>query len=202
MPGTVDTTAQTDLAATVTLHGDAARAVLDAPSDSLDARILDEHAEAFAAIDALEVAMLSSPDFIPIDLPLEHRFTPGLYIRTIFMPAGTLLTSKIHKTEHPFCVTKGVVDVFDDDNGPVRITAPHMGVTKPGTRRVLRIIEDTVWTTYHPIGEMGIGDLAGLTEDEKVARIEGAIILKHDEHIAGLLQAKQRPALSTERADK
>ena len=25
-------------------------------------------------------------------LPLTHRFTPGLYIRQIFMPAGTLLT--------------------------------------------------------------------------------------------------------------
>lgn len=80
--------------------------------------------------------------------PVTHRFTPGLYIREIFMPAGTVLTSKIHKTEHPFAVLCGEVEVFTD-GGIELIVAPHMGITKPGTRRVLRIIKDTVWVTFH-----------------------------------------------------
>jgi hypothetical protein len=50
-------------------------------------------------IDLLEMAMLET--CAVIELPIVHRFTPGLYIREIFMPAGALVTSKIHKTEYP-----------------------------------------------------------------------------------------------------
>lgn len=85
--------------------------------------------------------------------PLQHIFTPGLYTRTIFMPAGTLLTSRIHLYEHPFVISQGVVEVRDDDGGWQSLRAPHIGVTKPGTRRVLRIIEDAVWTTFHVTNE-------------------------------------------------
>lgn len=85
----------------------------------------------------------------PEGLPVTHRFTPGMYIREIFMPAGVVLTSKIHRTEHPFVVLTGVADVFTDDLGAVRISAPCIGITKPGTRRVLHIIEDCRWATFH-----------------------------------------------------
>jgi len=102
----------------------------------------------FRRIDNLEAAMLA--ELRPVELPVEHQFVPGLYIRTIFMPAGTLLTSKIHKTEHPFVITKGRVSVFIPEEGVVHLEAPHRGITKPGTRRVLYIHEDCTWTTYHP----------------------------------------------------
>lgn len=122
-----------------------------------------------AAIDALEQAMVGAGE---IELPLEHAFLPGLYVRTIFMPAGTLLTSKIHKTKHPYVITKGSVSVWIDGVGWERLEAGHRGVTLPGTRRVLYIHEDCVWTTYHPIGEMGIGRLDGLNEDEALNLIK------------------------------
>lgn len=131
------------------------------------------------SIDALEVKMLA--EGVVVDLPLNHRFTPGLYIRTIFMPAGTLLTSKIHKTEHPYVVSLGRAMVLTDTEGWQEIKAPYHGVTMPGTRRVLYIVEDCVWTTYHPTGEMGV-NLDGLDETERLACIEAAIIEKHDEH--------------------
>lgn len=83
-----------------------------------------------------------------IEFPIIHRFADGLYIREIFMPAGSLLTSKIHKTEHPFIISKGKVNVWID--GVVHTyEAPYCGITKPGTRRVLYILEDCVWTTIH-----------------------------------------------------
>ena len=56
-------------------------------------------------IDELEAAMVENLDLIKC--PSVHRFTQGLYIRETFMPAGTLLTSKIHKTEHPYTISKG-----------------------------------------------------------------------------------------------
>ena len=47
-------------------------------------------------VDELELAMMEN--YPAVDLPLKHYFTKGLYCREIFMPKGTLLTSKIHKT--------------------------------------------------------------------------------------------------------
>lgn len=99
-------------------------------------------------MDRLELGMLASAP--AVDLPVEHRFTPGLYIRTIHMPAGTLLTSKIHRTEHPYVVTRGRVSVYIPDRGVEHLEAGHMGITQAGTRRLLYIHEDTVWTTFHP----------------------------------------------------
>ncbi len=85
--------------------------------------------------------------------PLKHVFTPGLYTRQILMPAGTLLTSRIHLFEHPFIISAGVVSVWGDERGWETLQAPYLGVTKPATRRVLYIHQDTIWTTFHVTNE-------------------------------------------------
>lgn len=84
-----------------------------------------------------------------VGCPVTHRFTNGMYVREIFMPEGTLVASKVHKTEHFFVIRKGRVSVRMGDN-VVDLEAGHMGVTKPGTHRLLYIHEDTVWVTFHP----------------------------------------------------
>lgn len=99
-------------------------------------------------LDIAEGIMIASGCPI-IDLPLVHRFTKGMYIREIFMPKGTLLTSKIHKTEHPFVVSKGSVSVWISEDDIQTIEAPYCGITKPGTRRMLYIHEDCIWLTMH-----------------------------------------------------
>lgn len=101
---------------------------------------------AWEQINRLEQAMAQLPQQL---CPLTHTFTPGLYTRTILMPAGTKLTSRIHLYEHPFVISKGTVRVRDGDGEWVTFRAPHVGVTKPGTRRILDVIEDTVWSTFH-----------------------------------------------------
>jgi hypothetical protein len=97
------------------------------------------------------------------------------------MPAGTLLTSKIHKTEHPFIVSKGKLNVFL--NGEMQyIEAPYSGVTKPGTRRVIYILEDCIWTTFHPLPYI-TGKENNLSEEDikKITdSIEAQIIEFHD----------------------
>ncbi len=127
-------------------------------------------------LDELEAQMLESD--IQIDCPLTHRFTPELYIREIFMPAGSFIVSKIHRTEHPFIVSKGKVTVITEVDGEVLIEAPHTGITKPGTRRVLYCHEDTVWITVHSI-----------KEGETVEEIEHRIIEPNiNRHIKPLLK--------------
>ena len=98
--------------------------------------------------------------------PLVHKFVPGMYIREITMPPGHLIVSKIHKIEHPYFVLKGDVSVLTED-GVVRIKAPYSGITKAGTKRVLYIHEETVWTTIHK------------TDETEMDKIEEEIIAKN-----------------------
>lgn len=99
--------------------------------------------------DAMECAMIGLSEDFPVECPVQHDFADGMYIRTIHIPAGTLLTSMTHLTKHPFVITKGVVDVIDVSGKVVRLIAPHLGMTLAGTRRILNTITDVVWTTFH-----------------------------------------------------
>lgn len=136
-------------------------------------------------IDELESIMIQSPDII--DAPLQHKFTDGMYIREIFMPAGSLWTSKIHKTEHPYVVSYGKVAVSIDNNEWYEITAPYTGITQPGTRRVLYILEDCIWTTFHRVDGMKseYNDLPIEEVEKIVEQIENKILEPHTNQITG-----------------
>ena len=95
----------------------------------------------------------------PANLPVTHRFTPGLYAREIFMPKGSLVVSKIHRTEHPFVVISGHAAVWDESNGVQQLRGGHVGITKPGTRRVLFIHEDCRWITFHATDKMDVEEI-------------------------------------------
>src|SRR5208337_329683 len=92
-------------------------------------------------------------------VPVFHRFTPGMYIREVHVPAGTAIVTMLHKTEHPFVVSKGKILVYAL-NGVVQcIEAPFMGITKPGTIRLAVAITDVVWTTFHATTETDVEKL-------------------------------------------
>jgi len=118
-------------------------------------------------LDELESVMLEN--FPMINCPLVHRFTEGLYVREIFMPAGSLITSKIHKTQHQFFILKGAVSVWTNEGEEVYLEAPYIGITEPGTRRLLYIWEDCIWATSHPN-----------PNNETIEEIEERIIEKYD----------------------
>lgn len=85
----------------------------------------------------------------PIELPVNHHFAKGLYARELFIPAGTVLTGKIHRFEQINIISQGEISVLTEE-GIVRIKAPYTLVSPPGTKRVGYAHEDTVWTTIHP----------------------------------------------------
>ena len=97
--------------------------------------------------------------------PLDHVFVDGAYVRTIKIPADIIMTSKIHKVTHPYFVMSGEVDVMTE-NGMQRIKAPYQGVTKAGTKRVLRTYTEVIWTTVH------------VTQETDLKKIEKQVIAK------------------------
>lgn len=108
---------------------------------------------------------------------------PGLYIRQIFMPKGTLITSKIHGSKHPYVVSEGAVTVYNiQDDRTTLLEAPFYGMTLPFTRRVLYTHEDTVWTIYVPTDRIKENfDLLSETERNCIFdEIVASITVKYD----------------------
>jgi hypothetical protein len=101
-------------------------------------------------LDAIEAEMRKHPQ---LDISPCHHFAKGVYAREILIPAGTLLTGKIHKTEHLNIVSKGEIAVWTETEGVRRVKAPFTFVAQPGTRRLGYALEDTVWTTIHGTDE-------------------------------------------------
>jgi hypothetical protein len=119
-------------------------------------------------IDQVELKIMGTEE---IDFPLTHSFTPGMYIRQILMPAGSILTSKIHKTTHPFVISKGDISVWTKETDTVRFKAPHTGITIPNTRRLLYAHEDTIWTTFHATNETDVETIENTITDLPINRL-------------------------------
>lgn len=90
---------------------------------------------------------------------LVSRFTPGMYIRELTVPKDTFVVTAVHKTEHPFVISKGKIAVWTEAEGVVVLQAPYCGITKPGTVRMAVTMEDTVWTTFHVTNETDVEKL-------------------------------------------
>ncbi len=114
--------------------------------DRIEAKEYDGYGNPEDVMNLCDVELMKLP---PVECPLTHRFTPGMYIREIFMPKGSIVTSLLHLTTHPFFILKGDVNVYYPGLPVERYIAPYTGVTKAGTRRLLYNNEDTVWITCH-----------------------------------------------------
>jgi len=82
------------------------------------------------------------------DFPTYDLFTPGLYVRTVHIPAGSFVISEKHKTIHPYMLSQGSIKIFTEDGGVEVLHAPYMGITKPGVR-FAESISDVIWSTFH-----------------------------------------------------
>jgi hypothetical protein len=100
--------------------------------------------------------MLQMPQ---VETVVTDHFADGLYARELFIPAGVCLVGALHKTNHIFTVSQGECYAVTHE-GKEHMVAPYTGQTKPGMKRVIYAVTDTVWTTYHPTDE---------TNPEKIA---------------------------------
>ena len=94
---------------------------------------------------------------IPVEIPAVHHFANkgtkrGIYAREIRIPAGTLLTGKIHKYEQVNILSYGEIEVLTE-RGVVLARAPFTIVSPPGTKRIAYAHTDCVWTTIHATDE-------------------------------------------------
>lgn len=143
------------------------------------------HKAVDVVVDAVEAILMGLPGCDP-ESRVRHYCC-----RECFLRAGEVWTSKIHKTEHPFVVLSGECHVWSERDGWQHIKAPHQGITQPGTRRILVIVEDTTWVTFHPLvdGEIDLKKIEARIIDYRPLAL--SIPMEVRERILGLRTATQ-----------
>lgn len=132
-----------------------------------------------AAIERLEDEILQLPQAV---MPLEHFFAQGLYARQLTIPKDCVLTGAIHKFEHINVLLKGDMTVVTED-GPRRIQAPYVMVSRPGTKRAGFAHEESIWLTVHAC------------EAKTEAEAEALLVTNSREDYERFLEEHQCPSL-------
>lgn len=122
---------------------------------------------------AIEAEMLRHEQ---VECPVRHYFSQGVYAREITIPAGTMLTGKIHKFTQLNILSAGEIAVMTED-GVKRVRAPFTIVSPPGTKRIAYAFTECVWTTIHG------------TDETDLNKIEGNFIAQNEAEYATFLEA-------------
>ena len=117
-------------------------------------------------IKKLESAMRSMPQAEGI--VTTHHFSPGMYLRKVYRPAGTVIVGKVHKAPHFFLCAAGQILV----SGPSGVKTLNPGdviESTPGTKRATYALTDAIGITVH------------LTDKTDIEEIERELIEPDDE---------------------
>jgi len=107
------------------------------------------------------------------DTPVTHFFAGGVYVRQIFIPAGTLILGKRHRHETCNMLLQGRMLQFNEADGSSTILeAPAMFKSMPGTRKLGYALEDSIFCNIHP------------TDETNLEKIEEQVIIPEEEYQA------------------
>lgn len=123
------------------------------------------------------------------DCPVTHRFGPNIYIREVFIPAGTFSIGHYQTTEHLNIMLKGRVTMVNEDGSHTELVAPQTFVSKPG-RKIGYIHEDMIWQNVYSTNETDVEKLEAaylnksITWQENQKSQELLLTLDHSPDIA------------------
>lgn len=78
-----------------------------------------------------------------VDCPVVHHFGPGIYVREVTIPAGSIAMGHAQRYDHLNIVLKGSVAILDGDQWRT-VSAPAIFVGGPG-RKFGYCIDECVW---------------------------------------------------------
>lgn len=109
-------------------------------------------------IAALEREMLKLPQ---ADVPVQHHFVAGCYIREVHIPADTYAVGHRHKVPHLNLMLEGAVCMVGPDGRKIELKAPQMYVGLPG-RKVGYVRERLRWLNIFPTECTDVEQLEGM----------------------------------------
>ena len=80
--------------------------------------------------------------------PLKHTFADGVYVRQMSMLKGSVVVGAIHKHLHVWFLLTGKIRVGTEESFEDYI-APCYVVAKPGTKRVIYAMEESIFVNVH-----------------------------------------------------
>lgn len=101
------------------------------------------------SIEKMEAQMLEQPQ---VDIAVQYMFVNGMYVRHIVIPAGTILTGRVHKFGYVDIMLKGHIFVATPD-GVKEMKGYNILEGKKGRKRAGLAVEDTHWVTVHRTDE-------------------------------------------------
>lgn len=133
------------------------------PANPVDVRtILD------CRLSQVEAVMRGMPQ---VECRVEHEFSDGVYIRKMFVPAGTMVMGKRHRLRTYNILLSGEVTVYAGDGQPAKhLVAPATFVSEPLSRKLGLFHQDSVWINVHP------------TQETDPAKIEAEVIVSDEEY--------------------
>jgi hypothetical protein len=105
-----------------------------------------------------------------IELETFHLFADGMYARILPRPKGTTIVGKCHRREHFYIVVKGSVMVLSDGDTQT-YEAGAVIVSKPGTKRAVLALEDSICMTIHRTDKTDLDEI----EEELIESESGAL---------------------------
>lgn len=118
--------------------------------------------ELFHVHQNMEAALMNLPQE---DCPVFHRFGPGLYIREVHIPAGTMAVGHSHKNQHFNVLLKGKISMPGQNGEIVILEAPFAYTGEPG-RKIGYVLEDLVWQNIYATDETDIVKLEDMLLDK------------------------------------
>lgn len=98
-----------------------------------------------SSVEQMEQLMVQRPQS---PCPVVHTFHDGVYMRQVFMPAGTVAIGHYQRFEHINILVQGAVEVRNEDGSLTVLEAPLTFVGPPG-RKVGLVLEDLVWINVY-----------------------------------------------------
>lgn len=118
------------------------------------------------AILAIEAMMKANFDQVALkeQTDTEHYQIKGVYARSMFVPAGMMITGKIHNFESIGVLAQGTMRITNGETSVV-VSAPYITVDKPGIKRLGYAETDCTFISIHRTDAEEIADI----EDELVS---------------------------------
>jgi hypothetical protein len=115
-----------------------------------------------AKIEQVESHLLDLPQ---VECPVVHHFGPGIYIREVTLPAGTLAIGHAQRFDHLNIMLTGAVAMVGDDGQTKVLRAPMIFVGKPG-RKLGYVLETCIWQNVYATDERDIDKLESMFLDK------------------------------------
>lgn len=116
-----------------------------------DLKVLDGGTAPVSIMKVMQLEQAIKEHLDPVDMEqhTKHHFADGVYLRELFIPAGVVVTGKIHRTQHLTIVCSGTVRITTED-GVKEITGPATFVSEPGIKKAAYAVTDAVVMNVHP----------------------------------------------------